>query len=290
VSVPLFVLLSGALLLRRSEPEPTSAFALKRVRKLGVPLAFWSLVYLAWRHFHYHESLGVQTWIGLLFARPAYYHLWFFYMLISLALFVPWLRAQMDFSPRPPWLGFAVAWGAALVLPQLGHRIAGVVAPSSYFLVLGYGGFFLFGPVLAAWTPSARSVSLILASTIAAWALTVATTYLLTVSPAARSEELMDYLRPNIAAMSLGGFVCLWRYSARFADHSWIQHAVGTVSRGSLTIYALHPIGLELGANGYLGAWFAEVGFPGRALALIAGCLAVHALLRTVPILKSCVP
>ena len=47
--VPLFVLLSGALLLQPAKlNEPIRVFLKKRLSRIGLAFAFWSAVYLAW--------------------------------------------------------------------------------------------------------------------------------------------------------------------------------------------------------------------------------------------------
>ena len=44
--VPLFVMLSGALLLKRSKlREPIRVFLNKRLKRLGLPVIFWSVVF-----------------------------------------------------------------------------------------------------------------------------------------------------------------------------------------------------------------------------------------------------
>lgn len=47
-SVPVFVMLSGALLLHPNKQESLSVFYKKRLSRILVPLIFWSLFYLLW--------------------------------------------------------------------------------------------------------------------------------------------------------------------------------------------------------------------------------------------------
>lgn len=88
-AVPLFFMISGALLIQRDEPVLT--FYKKRYIKIIPPLVFWSLVYIPvisrWPDPPHHLSP-----ISIL-SGPVAFHLWFVYTLASLYLLVPILRA-----------------------------------------------------------------------------------------------------------------------------------------------------------------------------------------------------
>ena len=96
--VPVFVMLSGALLLDPSKSETATEFFRKRINRILIPLVFWSLVYiiLAWV-FHSMQSgfnfieLLRRLVTGLLSGRP-HYHLWFLFMIIGLYAITPILR------------------------------------------------------------------------------------------------------------------------------------------------------------------------------------------------------
>lgn len=83
-SVPLFVMLSGALLLNPSKiNEPLGIYLEKRLKRIGLPLLFWGMVYFAWRRFANHEALTLDTIVrGFLGAggQYPYFHFWFLYM------------------------------------------------------------------------------------------------------------------------------------------------------------------------------------------------------------------
>jgi surface polysaccharide O-acyltransferase-like enzyme len=89
MSVPLFFMTSGWLLLKKS--ESLREFFSKRLVKVIFPFAVWSLVYLMW-------SCGITlggckpVFISrLLFIHGTYHHLWFMYPLIGLYLITPLL-------------------------------------------------------------------------------------------------------------------------------------------------------------------------------------------------------
>lgn len=94
--VPVFVMISGALLLDpEKKDEELWVFYKKRLSRILIPLLFWSAFYLLWTYvksFATGEVPALEVLAGnLLLGRP-YFHLWFFYMILALYLFAPFLR------------------------------------------------------------------------------------------------------------------------------------------------------------------------------------------------------
>lgn len=94
-SVPLFVALSGALLLPKE--ENTSFFYKKRIPKLIAPFIFWTVIYLIYyfsRYTHFWSMPISQilsiAWDKILHGANA--HLWYLYMIIGLYLTIPFLK------------------------------------------------------------------------------------------------------------------------------------------------------------------------------------------------------
>jgi len=79
--VPLFLMISGALLLNKD--ESLGVFIRKRFSKIIPPLLFWSLAYLALNNYRHVEPLTIMQ----IFLGPAMYHLWYLYAILGLYLF-----------------------------------------------------------------------------------------------------------------------------------------------------------------------------------------------------------
>lgn len=102
--VPVFVMISGALLLDNSKQEALAVFYKKRMVRIFWPLVFWSVFYLAWIGLKNYK-MGLPTSPlalakTLLWGKP-YEHLWFLYMILGLYAFTPFFRkviVQSSFS------------------------------------------------------------------------------------------------------------------------------------------------------------------------------------------------
>ena len=99
--VPLFVLVSGALLLQPSKIEPVKVFLKKRLNRIVLPLLFWSIIYFMYRYFVLNEALTLTSIVHG-FETGAYYHFWFMYMIFGIYLITPDdTGANRPFKQRP---------------------------------------------------------------------------------------------------------------------------------------------------------------------------------------------
>jgi len=98
--VPLFVMVSGALLLGGAGRKPLREFLLKRVARVILPFLVWSGIYFIYRISVQGEEITFFQFFPMLLTEPIYYHLWFIYMLIVLYLFAPATSVFLRKAPR----------------------------------------------------------------------------------------------------------------------------------------------------------------------------------------------
>lgn len=118
--VPLFVMISGVLLLPVRDPMAT--FYKKRLSKVIIPLIFWSIVapllYLAYQHIE--PSVAVYNIITF----PLNFNytttpLWYMYMLVGLYLVIPIISPWVQQASRREIKTVLYIWGATMFLPYL---------------------------------------------------------------------------------------------------------------------------------------------------------------------------
>ncbi|MGE5187680.1 MAG: acyltransferase, partial [Betaproteobacteria bacterium] len=120
VGVPLFIMLSGALLLApKKETESLRDFFKKRWVRVGLPFLFWAVIYFLWEIFVNNQSVSVDFFIDGLLTGP-YFHFWYIYMLLGLYLLTPVLRVVVAHARREVLKLFLAVWfvGTA-ILPVL---------------------------------------------------------------------------------------------------------------------------------------------------------------------------
>ncbi len=93
ISVPLFFMVSGYLLLPRS--ESLGSFYTKRMPKVVIPFVAWSVIYLSWMCGSQPGTCTPDSLRPYLLLQRSYFHLWFLYSLISIYFIFPVLRLMI---------------------------------------------------------------------------------------------------------------------------------------------------------------------------------------------------
>jgi surface polysaccharide O-acyltransferase-like enzyme len=295
--VPLFVMLSGALLLGKD--ESVGRFFQKRLRKVMLPLVFWSFFYLAW-----NAANGKAVEWRRLLESPAYFHLWFFYMLIGLYVLTPILRAFLRTASRRIVyyaLFVWVLWASILPTLEVLLDFDATFIPAGSNSPLHFLGYYVLGFVLrdqpfASWRERGLSALAFLVGFVA----TVLGTYQETVLSGGGElgEAYYEYWSGNVALMALGVFV-LCRGAA-----SWLGAPERRVSRryllgaaeAVLGVYLAHVVVLELVRDGRLGFTLRATtvhpafGVPLLTAVVFGLSLGLVLLMRRMPLVRHVVP
>jgi surface polysaccharide O-acyltransferase-like enzyme len=252
-SVPLFVMLSGALLLQPSKVEPIRVFLKKRALRVGLPFVFWGTAYFLWRFFITHETLTVGSIIQGILTGP-YYHFWFLYMLTGLYLITPVLRVVTANADRRVLRYFLmVVFFGTGVVPLL-VLVSGFTIELKLFTITGWIGYFVLGYYLL--TMRVRSWFLY-ALYLTGFVGTVVGTYAATTLAGGHTGLFfLDYLSSaTVILASASLFMLLLKVSprtlsTRFPRGSKFLNFVGC---STLAIYLLHVMVLESLQKGYFG-------------------------------------
>jgi|GEM_PF-1099729 len=90
-AAPVFVIISGYLLLSPSKTEGFKVFYKKRALRMFWPMLLWTLFYMALR-FVSSTGLTLNGALEALYYGNPYYHMWFLYMIVGLYAVTPLLR------------------------------------------------------------------------------------------------------------------------------------------------------------------------------------------------------
>lgn len=239
-SVPLFVMLSGALILSRKTDRNQEANEViqiaRRSLRVVVPLIAWSVVYQM--HLSYN---GVQIQFESVFVKPVMYHLWFAYMIVGIYLILPILRPVFAGLLRSPALlgYFFLLWLVVNSLP--------IYWPISLLSLLqqenlfGYGGYFLLGAVIVSRPRVPMSTSIWVAIFALAVAITVMIVWYQSARAGAPIETGFMYFSPNVLVSSIAAFVLFSRIRIGPRWATAFRH----LSNCSFVIYFVHVLVLE---------------------------------------------
>lgn len=287
VSVPLFVLLSGALLLPKD--YETGPFLRKRLTRVLIPALIWMCVYNFYNYMAQGQPDSIKAALIRMLESPVHYHLWFIYLIIGLymmyPLLRPWVRTARD---EDYWYVFVLcalaAWGYKLLFTFWGLKIG------LYWETFSNNvGYFILGcylaqkplrgepahPTLRYWTVSNRqlmyiAIGLIIAGSAATaygayWAST-------TVNGGKFHRYFYDYLTPNVGAAVIGWFL-LARLAWNNRPLLQFEKEFATASFG---IYLIHVLVMDFWSQN--GFWFGAA-HPFKTIPVVIGMVALTAFL-----------
>lgn len=255
VGVPLFVMLTGALLLDPVKAnEPLRVFYKKRFNRIGIPLIFWSLVYFAWAF----NVRGMPFTLfnveqGLL--TGAYAHLWYLYLLIGLYSVTPILRVLVKHLNRKLFSYLLILWFAGTVITPFIHTFTDFSFNPVMFVFFDWVGYFLLGIYLlnAKIRHSiayAVAVLGLLGAILGDWAVTA-------IAGEQYTGYFHNYMSYNIILGSAAIFFILISVQpSRITSHTKLNRAIHWVSQNTLPIYLIHMIVLETLSLGIIGYTF----------------------------------
>jgi surface polysaccharide O-acyltransferase-like enzyme len=278
LGVPLFLLLTGALLLQPSKlTEPIGVFFKKRLARIGLPFIFWGAIYFVWDFLVVYKINGqpitTNSIIQGVLTGP-YYQFWYLYLLLGLYLITPILRVVMAHASRELVKYILVLWflGAAIV-PTIA-LVTPLHLDTNVLTITGYVGYFILGAFLLTVQISRSRLAVYTAVGIA---LTAVGTYVIAATVGGTEMYFFQgYLSPTLifAACSLfllliavkspsaqplappvnlGNSLNLMEINSDPAPQSNGSKLLRLISVNTLPLYLFHVMVLETIQYGYLG-------------------------------------
>jgi surface polysaccharide O-acyltransferase-like enzyme len=147
--VSLFVLCSGALILSSSKEEAPLDFYMKRLPRLFIPLAAWSVVYYIYKIGDAPLTVAdIPRFIHDFISGKILPQLWFMYMMIGVYLSAPFLRMLIRQATRSQmWMFTFLCLVVAPPHPLL-QRFLGLSVGITYQIFSTFIGLFVLGYLL----------------------------------------------------------------------------------------------------------------------------------------------
>lgn len=256
--VPVFVMISGALLLDPGRAEPARTFYRRRLRRIGVPLLFWTVFYLAFRNVVLGEHLGPVRAAHAVATGQPFLQLYFLYVILGLYLVTPVLRRVLRGCDDRQWALLAAAALAFAVVDATLHDLAHAGDVNAATRFIQWIGYYLAGGLLRR-VPLPRRV---VPAAVGAFLGAVAVTVLVSAALAAHygwqqpTYYLFNYQSPTVVVMSLAVFLLGRALGERLALRPvpWFS----AVARATFGVFLIHPI--------LLLPYLRSAGLPGSAV------------------------
>lgn len=254
IGVPLFVMISGALMLDKNYNYNTEKL-IKHIKRMVVFFVFWSalycIMYQVAGQIIMHKPLDIVNIIGCFI--KGHYHLWFIYLIVGLYLIVPLLRLWVKNENKKQIEYFIIL---SIIFTYMISQIIRIgsnysslfehindIIEEQLFLdyVGGYTTYFILGWYIHNYDVSNKKI--IYALGMIGYITTVIGTYILSVSTG-KEINMYGNLYLNVFFQSL--MVFLYIKTKFYNNESGKNKLIVTISKYSLGIYAIHAIGITI--------------------------------------------
>jgi surface polysaccharide O-acyltransferase-like enzyme len=262
-SVPLFVMLSGFLLLGKD--YPLSDFLQRRFSRVVIPALFWMVIYSFYNHLAHGWPATIGDAVKGIVERPVHYHLWFIYLIIGLYLIYPILRPWVRSAREQDFMYFFACWFVGALAYKILWVFWGISIGIYFELFTNNCGYFVLGYYLGnkgvegggqkvegikSWGFSEKQlIWLAIGLIVAGTAVTaVGTWWASKANGGVFHTYFYDYLTPNCAMSAIGWFL--------LAKWTWNRPPILSFEKdfaaASFGIYFIHVLVMD---------WLAKVGY-----------------------------
>lgn len=286
-AVPVFVMISGALIIKKTAHTNTALFYKKRIRRLLIPLLIWPVIYFLW----YIEITGnsrdiVDFFMAYISGKPiGGFHLYFLFLIAGLYIISPILSSFIaSVNRKVAWsisIGILLATTLWLHIQQL---LDNEISFNIISLCLPYIGYFLIGYLIASSKIQIKILIPILGVIASGLFVTIVSYYTMKTS---QSLPLYQYVSAPVVCMSVSIFLLLQKVSDfTLKNYKGLEKPIRSLSISSFGIYLIHIIILQ----GMLLALQMDRGSVKTALLLVPitlfGSWSIAHIMMNIPKLK----
>lgn len=243
--VPVFVMVSGALLLDPNKEEELRDFYHRRASRLLVPLIVWSIAYLLWLYLKKvmkGDPVDALFLVKKLMQGRPYYHMWFLYMLISMYAFTPFFRKIVSKSSHSE-LMLLVAVSLTIAILNSLTKLSGNSNSSIFInLFLSYVPYFFLGYLVRTSQLDCKPTVLWMGFVLTA-IMTSLGCYLLAIR-SGLGAGLYWYDDLSLSVVPMATFVAL--LLRKFTIPIWNKKVTKGAASLTLGVYLVHPFILDV--------------------------------------------
>lgn len=290
--VPMFVMVSGALLLNDEREYTYKNFLVKRVSKVFIPLLGWSIIYYSYFVYQGHYAFSVKNFIKRFSTGDIYVHFWFIYMILGLYLITPLLKILVKNATKKDVKYFLLLWIYISVIAKLMRYLIGFSFNVELHFTTNYVGYYILGYYLFKYEITRKWRTVIYASGFLGLFATFFLTYIATRRADGVLQEFWyEYLSPNVLLVAVGLFV-FFKYSpiGKSAELSFIPKVINNTSFG---VYLVHMLVINILVTKFTIIWFdfhPILGIPYRVTITILVSVIIVTIMKKIPLLNKLVP
>jgi surface polysaccharide O-acyltransferase-like enzyme len=249
-TVPVFVMISGALLLGR-EIELTS-FLQKRFLRVWAPFTIWVVIYVAYHNIFEKNPIPFSRAILEYFTggNGQYGHLWFVYMILGLYLFTPIINYFVLKASEAEIIYLLIMCFLSTTIFQIFKVFFKINMSLDIGNFGSYLGYFVAGFYLKNKSFNFNKYWFLVAFS-AAYAFTLFGTYWLSSQNGKYIRHFYDYFSPNTVVMTFAIFM----FFKDVLNRDFAPKAMAILDKSSFGIYLCHLLIINILSRKYQINW-----------------------------------
>lgn len=290
-SIPLFFIVSGALLLRK-EDEHLIILWKKIFFRFIIPLLLWSFVYMIYKIIVLNENINLIENLLLSVIRREYYHLWFLYTFIGIYIMLPVLRLIVHNLPKKYILVILFIWFLNVSIFPLLKDVYNLETPLYAPFLSGYLGYVLIGYFLNKILISKRIFLVSLLLILVGISITIMGTSIISHEQHKLNSLFYSYFSFSTILSALGMFIVLKKAGETIEHHKQLNTLFYNISIASFGIYLIHPIVLDAVKiqPDYFSIYSSAFIIPGIAITTLFLSFYSVKLIQHTPFIKKLLP
>ena len=286
-AVPVFMMLSGALLLSSKKPFNCKYYLSRRLAKVVIPFIAWTVIYAiitGWENGGWYLATTLEV-LKNSPNNPAWYHIWFFYDFIPLYFVIPFFALFLKRTDDETLKLLLFSFTVLFTMKWLGVN---TFLAQNLILYTGYLflGWYLFN------RDNSKEVKYWIFAGVSMLLLNFFGTWYIARETGKYSSFFMGYKTLNTAIIGGMLFVCAQTWGEKVPTSA--RGLISTISKYSFGIYLLHPILLipiRNLDNGYYQMFGSNwIAIPAISLIIMGISLVITIFLAKVPVLNKLVP
>lgn len=246
-AVPVFVMLTGATLMKYREKYDTKTFFKKRISKVVIPLIFWSLFMLIWKYTI--GNLKITDWsisniLNMIFANKEEFTYYFMFVIIGVYLTLPVLSILAEDKYRKTlWYLVGGMFITKSVLPVVLKAFG--ITYNNYLTILfdGYIIFVILGYLLSTMNLTKKRRCLIYILGILSCILRYFVTYYLSTRDGHINKILFGYTQFHSVLLASAVFIFIKNINwDKFIKKEKYKNILAKIAGCSFGVYLIHMI------------------------------------------------
>lgn len=290
-AVPMFVMISGALMLSSTKQISTAMFLKKKLAKILIPLFAFSVIYYANEVRKGEITYSIGDFIKRFATDDIMYHLWFLYMIAGLYLITPLLKILIQNAKRKDIEYFILLWLFASVISKAIEYFIGYTFKIELFFVTHYIGYYVLGYYLFTYDFHVKWRALMYVGGIVGWV----TTFIMTYHESLKVDEPLEQFwydehSPNVLLMAVALFMLFKSTKIGEVKLPWIGKVI---SQASFGIYLIHVLVMQMLYEKLEFVWFdlhPIVGIPYKVVLVLTISTILVIIIKKVPVLRGIIP